>query len=77
MKVSNLFVGILFAVRSRGSENSKELKSLFDARYEDTILSEAAINNVLNLDFYQSDIILNTQPSSRNIQKDLTKRWSK
>ena len=78
MKSLNFFLGYLSGVRLGGhQETDRELTASFDAENENRLLSEAAINQVLNLDFFQGDIIRDTQPSSRNILKDLTKRWPK
>ena len=78
MKVLNFYLGFLLGVRLRGRQrNDRKLTTLFDVTDENRLLSEAAINQMLHLDLFQGDIIRNTKPSSRNIQKDLTKRWPK
>ena len=78
MKVLNFYLGFLLGVRLRGRQrNDRELTTLFDVTDENRLLSEAAINQMLHLDLFQGDIIRNTKPSPRNIQKDLTKRWPK
>ena len=78
MKIFNFYIGFLSAVRLRGQwKSNRELTASFDAENENRLLSEAAINQVLNLDLIEGDIIRYTQPTSRNIQKDLTKRWPK
>ena len=78
MKVLNFYLGFLLGLRLRGRQrNDRELTTLFDVTDENRLLSEAAINQMLHLDLFQGDIIRNTKPSPRNIQKDLTKRWPK
>ena len=78
MKSLNFYLGFLSAVRLREQwKPNRELTTSSDAENENRLLSEAAINQVLNLDLFQGDIITYTQPSSRNILKDLTKRWPK
>ena len=78
MKIFNFYIGFLSAVRLRGQwKPNRELTTSFDTENENRLLSEAAINQVLNLDLIEGDIIRYTQPTSRNIQKDLTKRWPK
>lgn len=78
MKIFSFFLGYLSRVRLRGHQNiDRELTTSFDVINENRVLSEAAINQELNLDLFQGDIIRYTQPSSRNIQKDFTKRWPK
>ena len=78
MKSLNFYLGVLSAVRLREQwKPNRELTTSSDAENENRLLSEAAINQVLNLDLFQGDIITYTQPSSRNILKDLTKRWPK
>lgn len=78
MKVLNFYLGFLLGVRLRGRQrNDRKLTTLFDVTDENRLLSEAAINQMLHLDLFQGDIIRNTKPSPRNIQKDLTKRWPK
>ena len=78
MKIFIFYLGFLSAVRLREQwKPDRKLTTSFDAENENRLLSEAAINQVLNLNLFQGDIIRDTQPSSRNIQKDLTKRWPK
>lgn len=78
MKIFSFFLGYLSGIRLRGHHNiDRELTTSFDVINENRVLSEAAINQELNLDLFQGDIIRYTQPSSRNIQKDFTKRWPK
>ena len=78
MKIFSFFLGYLSGVRLRGHQKiDRELTTSFDVINENQVLSEAAINQELNLDLFQGDIIRYTQPSSRNIQKDFTKRWPK
>ena len=78
MKNFNFYIGFLSAVRLREQwKPTRELTTSFDTENENRLLSEAAINQVLNLDLFEGDIIRYTQPTSRNIQNDLTKRWPK
>ena len=68
-----LFLRWSFGARLYGLE--KIDRELY--KYSKTqILSEAALNQLVDLDLYQGDIVLNEdKPKSRNIKKDLTKRW--
>lgn len=78
MKTLIFYVGYLSGISSKGyRKTDRELTISFDVINENRVLSEAAINQELNLDLFQGDIIRYTQPSSRNIQKDFTKRWPK
>ena len=78
MKILIFYVGYLSGISSKGYRKpDRELTTSFDVINENRALSEAAINQELNLDLFQGDIIRYTQPSSRNIQKDFTKRWPK
>ena len=79
MKVFIFFLGFSSGTRLKKIDKiDRELNDLPTINHNTHFWSEAAINQLLELDLFQGDIIMaEDQPSSRNIKKDLTKRWPK
>ena len=76
-----IFLGLFFfrdKVEKKIEKIDRELNDLPKINHNTLLWSEVAINQLLELDLFQGDIIMALdKPSSRNIKKDLTKRWPK
>ena len=69
MLIFILFLGWSFGTRLKKLEK-------IDREQHTQLFSEVALNQLVDLDLYQGDIVLyDEKPESRNIKKDLTKRW--
>ena len=69
MLIFILFLGWSFGTRLKKLEK-------IDREQHTQLFSEVALNQLVDLDLYQGDIVLHDEkPESRNINKDLTKRW--
>ena len=69
MLIFILFLGWSFGTRLKKLEK-------IDREQHTQLFSEVALNQLVDLDLYQGDIVLyDEKPESRNIEKDLTKRW--